>query len=215
MNRPAFALILSIIIFNGCANSNKEKLPNPVLLKTVVDTTKPEETPATIPHKKDLLKDNDLLKESIVKDQLVRAYSINLIIDSISGLEGYKAFTYYKSFVLKGDFYGDGIDDLALLIEKDDKVNLCIINYTDTMSYYVFGDKDNYDDYGWAGVFEKVNAGETLWSNYIDDFRSLEDVPDNEKVVLDYDAIYAHASESCGGGFIFWKDGKFNWLQQE
>jgi hypothetical protein len=58
-------------------------------------------------------------------------------------------------------------------------------------------------------------AGDTLWSNYEDDFRSFSEVPEDEKVVLTHDSFYAHASESCGGGFIFWKDGMWNWLQQE
>ncbi|MDG1913131.1 MAG: hypothetical protein P8I55_00905 [Crocinitomix sp.] len=57
--------------------------------------------------------------------------------------------------------------------------------------------------------------GDTLWSNYTDDWRRIEEVPENELVQLQYNAIFAHAAEACGGGFIFWKDDKWNWLQQE
>ena len=71
------------------------------------------------------------------------------------------------------------------------------------------------DEFSDLPIFEKVNAQQILWSNYTTDFRNLEDVPKAERVLLPYDAIYVHASESCGGGFIFWKNGIFNWLQQE
>ena len=135
-------------------------------------------------------------------------------------LSKYNLYTDVDTFFVKGDFYGDTIEDIALLIKKKLEVKLCIINYGPEPDVKILGNKQEWDSLGlkefsWVGEFKIVKKGEILWSNYIDDFRNFEDVSESEKVKLDYDALFVHASESCGGGFIFWKDGKFNWLQQE
>ena len=50
---------------------------------------------------------------------------------------------------------------------------------------------------------------------YEGDFIDYEDVPESKKVRLSYHALYMHCAECCGGGFVYWKNGQFNWLQQE
>jgi len=125
---------------------------------------------------------------------------------------------YIPQTQIEGDFFGDNTDDIAVLVRKNNLIHIGIIDYgTDTLIKFIGDTEDNLkrDDYSWIGIFKSVPSGDTLWSNYVDDFRDLEEVPFDERVVLNYDAIYAHASESCGGGFIFWKDNKWNWLQQE
>ena len=122
-------------------------------------------------------------------------------------------------FYLEGDFYGDGINDIAVLLEnKAGATKIGIINYNKNNSLHILGNLNNPSneaDYGWTGIFKKVDKGVVLWSNYEDDFVDFKDVPENKKVKLKYNSLYLHASESCGGGFIYWKNGKFNWLQQE
>ncbi|MHC8950384.1 hypothetical protein [Sphingobacterium hungaricum] len=132
-------------------------------------------------------------------------------------LQDYQVYSEHKPYYLEGDFFGDGIQDLAILIQRQDSVKLSVIDFSKNgKTVHILGEDGEFEsDYSWIGDFEKVKAGEVLWSNYEDDFRSLEDVPEEEKVYLTYNAIFVHAPESCGGGFIFWKDGKFNWLQQE
>ena len=100
---------------------------------------------------------------------------------------------------------------------KEGKTHIIFINKGKTDTFKILGINDalKNTDYSWAGIFKKVNNGEVLWSNYEDDFIEFEDVPENKKVRLNYDALFVHAEESCGGGFIFWEDGQFNWLQQE
>lgn len=134
----------------------------------------------------------------------------------------FSGFTLYKNinpFYLTGDFFGDENLDIVFFIEgENNKVKLAFINHGIETQIHILGtenDPFNIDDYKWAGIFKKINNNDVLWSNYIDDFRPLKDVPESEKVYLNYNAIYLHALESCGGGFIYWKDGKFNWLQQE
>jgi len=142
--------------------------------------------------------------------------------------EKFKDYQIAKSsnpFFITGDFFGDGTVDFAIKVFKE-KGNVVIIimdiggdksQFLKPIENYNSDDNSNreIEEFGWADIFEKVNSGTILWSNYTDDFRSLEEVPSSEKVVLNYDAIYVHASESCGGGFIYWKDEVFNWLQQE
>lgn len=118
-----------------------------------------------------------------------------------------------------GDFFGDGIQDTALIGIKGEEHRLMIVDYQpDTALIRIInadGDQIRTNDFSWVGVFKSIPAGDTLFSNYTDDWRSLNEVPDDEKVVLTYDAMYVHMAEACGGGFIFWKDDKWNWLQQE
>ena len=125
-------------------------------------------------------------------------------------------------FCLKAIFFDDNTVNLAILIKKIKKDKNGMINknivflenqYKSNTTRIRFQSEE--DGLNWVGVFMKVKAGTVLWSNYEDNWRDFKDVPENEKVILEHDAILLHAEESCGGGFVFWKDGKFNWLQQE
>jgi len=137
--------------------------------------------------------------------------------------ENYQLDTENDIFCLKGDFFGDKITDTAILLrcknlnkeEYYDK-NIVILNYVATTQEPKITFLSDEDGYEWVGVFIKINAGTALWSNYEDDDgRSFEEVPKKDKVFLNYDAFLLHAAEACGGGFVFWKNNKFNWLQQE
>ncbi|NRR92429.1 SH3 domain-containing protein [Winogradskyella undariae] len=134
-------------------------------------------------------------------------------------LENYTFRAEMEPFYLRGDFFGDKTDDLIVLLKNDaEETKIAFIDYGKTIRVYILGlenDPFNITDYSWVGIFEKVDRGEALWSNFEDDFIDYKDVPENKKVKLNYNAIYMHASESCGGGFVYWQDGKFNWLQQE
>ncbi|WP_435263471.1 SH3 domain-containing protein [Tenacibaculum sp. nBUS_03] len=150
-------------------------------------------------------------KESIeeIKSEISK-YSefVNLTLD-----------TDINPFFLKGDFFGDKINDVVILLKNSDgETKIGFINKGIKTKIHILGNENDpfkMYNYGWIGIFEKVNTRETLWSNYEDDFVEFKDVPENKKVRLNYNALYMHASESCGGGFVYWKDGKFNWLQQE
>jgi len=134
-------------------------------------------------------------------------------------IQGMKLYPEYHPQYIKGDFFGDGIDDYALLVtDTTGRVKIVFIDKIDSRKIQILGNENDpfkSYNYRWAEIFEKVEKGKVLWSNYIDDFRTLSDVPDNERVYLNYNALYLHAAESCGGGFVYWKDGGFHWLQQE
>ncbi len=123
-----------------------------------------------------------------------------------------------------GEFYGepefDRTLDIAVLIKDSTGVVklLLIDNYNyDGNENFAFVDESR--DYSEIGRFRAVRTGTPLWTNWIDkgDFglRTFEEVPEIERIYLTHDAFYVHAGEACGGGFIYWKDNKWNWLQQE
>jgi len=151
-------------------------------------------------------------KDTVVKELLKELSKFPI-------LKEYTLITKFTPFFIYGDFFNDGIQDIAIKAKsKEGKTHIIFINReAETDTYKILGVNDALKtaDYSWAGVFLKVNKGEILWSNYEDDWIEFKNVPENKKVRLNYDAIFLHAEESCGGGFVFWKEGKFNWLLQE
>jgi len=147
--------------------------------------------------------------------------SLNQRLKSFTEFDNYSVDDTMKTYYLVGDYFGDSIMDIVILFK--DKVSkttkIAFINYRNTTTKtYILGLEDGdlgLKNFSWAEIFENVAPKEILWSNYEDDWIAFEDVPENKKVQVNYNALYLHAAESCGGGFIFWKDGKFNWLQQE
>lgn len=130
-----------------------------------------------------------------------------------------------KPYVI-GEFFGDEeydyTLDIAVLIENaQGEVQLYVFeayNY----NHYMDGISpiNLVEGYEWVGNFKKVESGSAIWSNWVegkgdDGSRTLEETPAEEILKLEYDALYLHAGESCGGGFVFWKDRKWQWRQQE
>lgn len=143
-------------------------------------------------------------------------------LSKFTQLKGYQLDIENDVFCLKGDFFGDKITDTAILLKKKEQnqegyydKNIVILNYGATAQEPKITFLSDEDGYEWVGVFIKINAGTALWSNYDEDFIDFKDVPKKDKVFLNYDSFLLHAAESCGGGFVFWKNNKFNWLQQE
>ena len=156
--------------------------------------------------------------DSVFEEIDTLANSLTQLIAEYSEFNGFVIDTYSETYQIEGDFYGDGTEDMAILVKDSTITKIGIIDYGNETVVRFVSLKGNFSDeadYSWVGVFKTVEKGDTLWSNYVDDWRGIEDVPADELVVLDYDAIYAHYPESCGGGFIFWKDEQWNWLQQE
>lgn len=74
-----------------------------------------------------------------------------------------------------------------------------------------------FDEIDWVGIFEKAPKGEIVWNNVNDDGEIMgdEEIKEEDKIKLPNDGIYIHAEESCGGGIIYLKNGKYDWVQQE
>jgi len=154
---------------------------------------------------------------------------LNQEISAISIFQEFTVDTAKTPFFVKGDFLNDKVSDYAILLKNEDEpLRIGIIDKGGKKHQFVKSvDRDNkeriIDDFDFVGVFCKVKRGEVLWANWSDEKENSEgegrqhfdEVPENEKVVLKYDALFVHAAESCGGGFMYWHKGKFIWLQQE
>ncbi len=77
--------------------------------------------------------------------------------------------------------------------------------------------KQGFEDIDWAGIFEKAPKNETYWNNVNEEGEILseEEIKESDKIKLINDGIFLHAEESCGGGIIYLKNGKYEWIQQE
>lgn len=151
---------------------------------------------------------------------------------SITQFLGNSSWHYFKlpevfgdQYYQVGNFMGEPDTnktlDLAVLVEDTSgRVQLLVIDAYQQPAAATVVHVDIRTDFSWAGRFKAVRPGEPLWENYVESpdevgFRELEEVPKNEIVYLPYDALYVHAGESCGGGFIFYQHGQWHWLQQE
>ncbi|GAA3772484.1 hypothetical protein [Flavobacterium ginsengiterrae] len=86
--------------------------------------------------------------------------------------------------------------------------------------YLGFGNdilKQGFDEIDWAGIFEKAPKNEVYFENVNEDGEIIgeKDVKEEDKIKLPNDGIFIHADESCGGGVIYLKNGKYEWIQQE
>ncbi|WDF64603.1 hypothetical protein [Flavobacterium sp. KACC 22763] len=74
-----------------------------------------------------------------------------------------------------------------------------------------------FDEIDWAGILEKAPKNEVYFDNVNEDGDIIgeEQVAEEDKIKLPNDGIFIHAEESCGGGVIYLKNGKYEWIQQE
>ncbi|AEA45573.1 hypothetical protein [Fluviicola taffensis] len=127
---------------------------------------------------------------------------------------------HFKDIIcnLDGDKLLDSVKIVQNTINK--KYGLKISYGNKRIDYLGMGKEvihQGFDDLEWIGVFEKVNKGDTIWSN-VDGGEIIADdsqIKDEDKVILQNDGIFIHQLESCGGGIIY-RDGKYyKWVQQE
>ncbi|MDQ8054292.1 MAG: hypothetical protein REI78_14765 [Pedobacter sp.] len=120
------------------------------------------------------------------------------------------------------DLGGDQRSDSVKIVRNLDngKYGLKIIFGNKQIQYLGMG-KDvlgqGFDNLDWIGIFERVPKGNAYFNNVDEegDIISEEEVKPGDKIMLDNDGIFIHQAESCGGGIIYLKNGKFAWIQQE
>ena len=157
-------------------------------------------------------------KDSIEKigESVISIDSIQLLFSKFDDLKEAKPAKNYPTVSISGDFYGDGTTDIAVLAVLNNSMQIVVFNFNKTIEAHIIGtgnDKTKSNFY-FSEIFLAVKPGEILWSNYDKDYIRFEDVPEKDKVKLSYDAIFIHFKDKCGGGFIYWKDGAFRWLDQ-
>jgi hypothetical protein len=129
----------------------------------------------------------------------------------------------HKVNKISSDLDGDGLNETVEIVRstKNDKSGLRIIFGNGKRTDYLGIGNDilgqGFDEIDWAGIFEKAPKNELYWNNVNDEGEIMadEEVNEADKIKLLNDGIFIHAEESCGGGVIYLKDGKYEWIQQE
>ena len=127
----------------------------------------------------------------------------------------------HKPFIVTGYFNEDNVLDTAILIRhKLTSKDVLFIKHGGTNKTFLLKNGKavgtDFPDYNWVGQFEVINKGTKVWRNVIDGEIVGEDqVPESEKFILKTDGIFIHVDEASGGGIIYYKNGKYVWVQQE
>ena len=132
-------------------------------------------------------------------------------------------YTKHKINKIICDLDGDKLNEIVEIVKstKSGKSGLRIVfGNGKRTDYFGMGNdilKQGFDEIDWAGIFEKAPKNETYWNNVNEDGEILseEEIKESDKIKLINDGIYLHAEESCGGGIIYLKNGKYEWIQQE
>ena len=129
----------------------------------------------------------------------------------------------HKTNKILCDLDGDNLDETVEIFRstKNQKSGLKItFGNKKKTDYLGFGNdilNQGFDEIDWAGIFEKAPKNRIYFENVNEDGEIIgeEDVKEEDKIKLLNDGIFIHAAESCGGGIIYLKNGKYEWIQQE
>jgi len=131
--------------------------------------------------------------------------------------------TKHKINKILCDLDGDNLDETVEIFRStnNDKSGFKITFGNGKRTDYLgFGNdilQRGFDEIDWAGIFEKAPKNEVYFNNVNEDGDIIgeEQVAEEDKIKLPNDGIFIHAEESCGGGVIYLKNGKYEWIQQE
>lgn len=154
------------------------------------------------------------------KEDVQQGSSKKVFLEGLDSL--YVVNQSHTPFSVRGYFDQDSIIDSAYIVRdtialKDD---LFVKLSAEKRNYLLLSDNvlDNkIEDFNWVGIFRIVKKGEKIGDNVSEngDILSDEEIPKDKLIRLKSDAIFVHADESCGGGAVYFQNGKFHWIQQE
>ena len=133
----------------------------------------------------------------------------------------YEISKEHKPFMVTGYFNLDNDVDTAILVRhKSMGKDALFIKHGGTDKSFLLKNGKNagttFDDFNCVGQFSVIKKGTKVWDNVLNDEIVGEDqVPENRKFVLKTDGIFVHVDEASGGGIIYYKKGKYAWVQQE
>lgn len=120
------------------------------------------------------------------------------------------------------DMDGDKRTDTVQIVQNanNQKYGLKFIFGNGRIEYLGMGQAvlgQGFDDFNWIGVFNSVPKGGVYYNNVNadGDIITEDEVKAEDKIKLPNDGVFVHQLESCGGGIIYLRKGKFEWIQQE
>ena len=144
-------------------------------------------------------------------------------VESVNNTDTIVISTKHKVNKITCDLDGDNLDETVEIVRSTNSgksgLRITFGNGKKT-DYLGLGNnvlQQGFDEIDWAGIFEKAPKNEVYWNNVSDDGEIMgdEEIKEEDKIKLLNDGIFIHAEESCGGGVIYMKDGKYEWIQQE
>jgi hypothetical protein len=164
-------------------------------------------------------KENEIQSENseITKQKTAKIQSENKDNDTI------EISKKHKTNKILCDLDGDNLNEIVEIVKstKSGKSGLRIIfGNRKRTDYFGMGNNilnQGFDEIDWVGIFEKAPKNEIYWNNVNDEGEILSEneIKEVDKIKLLNDGIFMHAEESCGGGIIYLKNEKYEWIQQE
>ena len=165
---------------------------------------------------------NNATGDTVAKETDTTKQQISSTVFNQYGFDtSYEISKEHQPFMVTGYFNPDVILDTAIIVRhKLTGKDALFIKHSGTdKSYLLKNGKDvgtDFDDFNWVGEFSVTKKGTKVWNNVIDGEIVGEDqVPDNRKFNLKTDGIWVHVDEASGGGIIYYKNGKYTWVQQD
>lgn len=134
---------------------------------------------------------------------------------------GYTIAASHKPYIITGYFNDDAILDTAVIVqEKTGASEALLIKHSNTDQVFLLQNGkalgQQFNNFNWVGQFQIIPKGTKIWNNVVDgDLVGENEVPENQKITLTADGIFIHQDEACGGGIIYFKNGKYQWVQQD
>ncbi|NCT93101.1 MAG: hypothetical protein GXC72_01650 [Chitinophagaceae bacterium] len=133
----------------------------------------------------------------------------------------YSIAANHQPYILTGYFNDDQVPDTAVILKEKAGLNeVLLIKHGNTDQVFLLRNGkalgQEFNNFNWVGQFQLIPKGTKIWNNVVDgDLVGEEEVPENKKITLTTDGILIHQAEACGGGIIYFKDGKYQWVQQD
>ena len=122
---------------------------------------------------------------------------------------------------LTGDFNGDNKTDFASIVKNkiNQKTGVLIIHNSVNQENFVFGagkEIDNMTDLNWIEIFKIIPKGEVVAPELVDnETGDLLGPDESQNFKLIGNGIYMSATETHGGGIIFWDGKEYKWYHIE
>ncbi len=216
--------IIALITFSfliACSdNQNSNKQINAEL--EVTEPVRPK-TNSKLPDVEREIQANNELVLGVPELEILDS-SIYKILTNVGFEKKYEIAYSHDPYKITGMFNNDDFLDTAFIVKDiDNNKEGLIIRYGLSNPYdltilgagkKVLGQR--FDEFNWVGDFKTIPKGSKKASNVDDDGEIItEEIPNSLKIELPNDGIYIHASESCGGGIIYFDDESYQWIQQE
>lgn len=126
----------------------------------------------------------------------------------------YAVEKYLQPHFLEQDFSGDGVYDLAVLIEsKEDRKKGILIMFGKSERSFIVGAGESIgsagDNFDWAGTWSIYNDLQTFETT----FDLAGDVAGSKPIILKHPSIQIRQDEGSGG-LIYFDGTKFIWIHQ-